>query len=61
LRQAAPQDLGSFAAVVAPGQMSPRATKYKETIRGLKKLHVCEAGGNYGQDTEMTKKPNCHF
>ena len=37
-------DLGPFAAVLAPGQMSPRATKYKDTIKGLKqnktKLHT---------------------
>ena len=61
MRQAVPEDLGSFVAVLAPGQMSPRATKYKETIRGFKKLCVCEAGANYGQNTEKTKKPNCHF
>ena len=26
-------DLGPFAAVLAPGQTSPQATKYKETMR----------------------------
>ena len=33
VRQAGAWDLGLFAAVLVPGQMSPQATKYKETIR----------------------------
>ena len=34
LRQAGTWDLGASAAVLAPGQTSSPATKYKETIRG---------------------------
>ena len=33
MRQAGTRDLGPFAAVLAPGQTSPGATKYKETVR----------------------------
>ena len=33
LRQAWDLGLGPFAAVLAPGQKSPQATKYKEAIR----------------------------
>ena len=43
-------DLGPFATVLAPGQMSPRATKYKDAIKGLKqnktKLHTRVVGVN---------------
>ena len=34
LRQAGTWNLGPFATVLAPGQTSPQATEYKETIRG---------------------------
>ena len=33
MRQAGTWDLGSFAAVLAPGQTSPQATEYKDIIR----------------------------
>ena len=33
MRQTGPWDVGPFAAVLAPGQMSPPETKYKETLR----------------------------
>ena len=32
MRQDGTWDLGPFAAVLAPGQTSPQATEYKETI-----------------------------
>ena len=47
-------DLGPFAAGLGPGQISPRATKYKETIRDSKQLCTWAAEMNYGQ--EYTKK-----
>ena len=33
MKQAGTWDLGPFAAMLAPGQTSPSATKYKETLR----------------------------
>ena len=38
--------------MLAPRQMSPPATNYKETVRDYKQLHAFIAGANYGPQTQ---------
>ena len=49
--------LGPFAAVLAPGQTSPQATKYKEAIGTKNNCAHCAFGANSGQGTKRPKSP----
>lgn len=46
LRQAGTWDLGPFAAVLEPGQMSPGAAEYKDIIHNLIYVQLWETENN---------------
>ena len=49
VRQAGTWDLGPYTGVLAPGQMSPPATKYKGNYKRLKITAHMQSQGNYEQ------------
>ena len=54
------RDLGPFAIVLVPRQMSPQATKYKK--QGKKNNHIREQLGQIiDNKIQKDQKPNCHF
>ena len=50
-------DLGPFASVLAPWQMSPQATKYKEALRDQKQLCICAIGQILDKRYKKTNSP----
>ena len=51
-------NLGPFAAVLEPGQMSLQATKYKETSETKIWLCACTDGANYEHNIKVLKTPS---